>query len=231
MKNRSKGGRSLVEGKAHYITHNQIADWKHLLTHGHSVALWFFFSTQEHRTPAATVLHSEPGAAGMFLYPTAPSITYSICLFAYISFDKANLCNLNQWNNHWPGLKETQYGSVTFLCRPRGLFVLRGARVPPPLPPNAQTGANGHISHLLQRPSEHKQLCLPPQPFVLTTAIAPCPSRGPSCIISVEVGGTLLTAAAEDEVKSGSVGVLRLLSCSEKVLLHYTSVLRDTQSR
>lgn len=31
--------------------------------------------------------------------------------------------------------------------------------------PNAQTGANGHISHLQQRPSEHKQLCLPPQPL------------------------------------------------------------------
>ena len=168
----------------------------------------------------------------MFLYPSAPPITSGICLSAYISFDRANLCNLNQWNNHWPGLKETQYGSVTFLCRPRGLFCPAWSPSATAPPPNAQTGANGHISHLLQRPSEHKQLCLPPQPFVLTVAIAPCPSRGPSCIISMEVGGaTVLTTAAEDGVKSGRAGVLRSLSCFEKVLLHYTSVLRDTQSR
>lgn len=170
--------------------------------------------------PAAicTLLLSVHGAARIFLCPTATFITYSITLFAYmlIKFDKANLCNLNQWNNHWQSLKETQHGSVTFLCRPRGLFVLHGAGTPPP---NTQTGANGHISHRQQQPSEHKQCCLPPQPFVLTMATAPCPSSGPSCISSMGAGGTLLTTGAENGVKSGCVGVFRLL-CFERVLLH-----------
>lgn len=98
-------------------------------------------------------------------------------------------------------------------------------------PPNAQTWTNGHISHLQQRPSEHKQLCLPPQPFVLTMATAPCLSHVPSCISSMGVGGTLLITGAEEGVKSGCVGVLRLLSCFERVSLHYSSVLRETQSR
>jgi len=148
--------------------------------------------------PEATCipLLSVPVAAGILLYPPTPSITYSICLLVYmlISFDKANSANRNQWNNHWLGLKVRQYGSLTFFFRPRGLFVLHAAAAPaPPLPPptSAQAGANGHISHLQQRPSEHKQFCLPPQPFMLTMATAPCPNHGPSCISGVGVRSTL----------------------------------------
>lgn len=105
------------------------------------------------------------------------------CIHAH-RLDKGNLCNLNQWNNPWQGLKETQYGSVTFLCIPRGSFCPTWSLSATTPPPNAQTGANGHISHFQQRPSEHKQLCLLPQPLVLTMATAPCLSHGPSCISS-----------------------------------------------
>lgn len=94
-------------------------------------------------------------------------------------------------------------------------------------PPNAQTGANGHISHLQQRPSEHKQLCLLPQPLVLTMATAPCLSHGPSCISSMGEG-LLTTTGAERWVKSGCVRVFRLLLCFERVLLHYSSLLRHS---
>lgn len=142
MTNRCKGGHSLVEDTAHYITHNKQTE---------NTLFFYFDSNTQYNimiflstiVRSSNILHSEPGAAGMFLYPTTSHLTYSICPFAYINFDEANLCNLNQWNNHWLGLKETQYGSVTFLWRPRGLFVLRGARVPPPLPLMPRQGLMG----------------------------------------------------------------------------------------
>lgn len=147
MKDRYKGGRSLVEHKANCITKK---DWKHFFSTFDSkthCSVRNFQSTIVHKMPAAicTLLHSVPAAAGIFHHPTTPFITYSICPFAYmlISFDKANLCNLNQWNNHWLGLKAEQYGSVTFLCRPRGLFVMHGAQVPPPFPLMPRQGLMG----------------------------------------------------------------------------------------
>lgn len=76
-------------------------------------------------------------------------------------------------------------------CRARGLFVLHRVCAPAATapPPSAQTGANGHISHFQRRPSEHKQLCLLPQPLVLAVATAPCPSRcGPFCMSSTAEG-------------------------------------------
>lgn len=52
-------------------------------------------------------------------------------------------------------------------------------------PPDAPMGANGHISHLRQQPCEHKQLCLPPQPIVLTIAAAFMFGKG-SLVISAQ---------------------------------------------
>lgn len=43
--------------------------------------------------------------------------------------------------------------------------------------------------------------------------------------------GQTLTTGAEDGVKSGCVGVLRLLSCFERVLPHYSVVLRRNQDK
>lgn len=153
MKDRCKGRCSLVEHKPHYTTHNKFADWKHpfcfkFFNQRQCVVLWICsVHTIVHKMPAVTwtLLNSVPEAAGIFLYPTTPFMTYSIWPSAYmlIGLTKANLCNLNQWNNYWLGLKETQYGSVTFLCRPRGLFVLHGAWALPPLPLMPRQGLMG----------------------------------------------------------------------------------------
>lgn len=109
-------------------------------------------------------------------------LTY--CIHTH-QLDSANICNPNQWINPWEGLKEAQYGSVTFLCIPRGSFCPAWSLSATTHPPNAQTGANGHISHFQQQASEHKQLCLLPQPLVLTMATSLCLSHGSSCISSM----------------------------------------------
>lgn len=114
---------------------------------------------------------------------------------------------------------------------PKGSFCLAWSPSAATHPPSAQTGSNGHISHLQQQPSEHKQLCLPPRPFVLTMATAPCLSHGPSCIISMGIGGTLLTTGAYDGVKSGCVGGLKVIIMCFRRFCFITPLCLEIQSQ
>lgn len=72
------------------------------------------------------------------------------------------------------------------------VFVMHGAGEPPLLPPDAPMRTNGHISHPRQQPCEHKQLCLPPQPIVLTMEAAFTFGKG-SLVISSQAVEIKLT--------------------------------------
>lgn len=155
-----------------------------------------------------------PEAAGTFLCTPTRSVTYSICPFAYMhsGFDKANFCNLKPGKQLLTRPEGDTIWVSDLSLQAQGSFCPAwslGAATPPP---NARAGTNGYISHLQQRPSEHKQFYLPPQPFVLTMATAPCPSRCLSCVSRTQL---------KQRVKSGCAHMLRSLLCFEIVLLHY----------
>lgn len=87
------------------------------------------------------------------------------------------------WRRHYMGQWPFLQSQGVFLSCTESVYP-----PPPPLPLMPRQGLMGTSVTSNGRPSEHKQLCLLPQPLVLTVATAPCPSSGPSCISSTAEG-------------------------------------------
>lgn len=174
------------------------------------------------------LLHSDGRTAGIILHL---AITYSICPFPYMlsPFDKPYLHDLDHWNNHWHGPRKAQYGSVTFLCTPRGVFVVHRAPAPTPIPLMPRQGLMGtSVTSNNSRVNTNTSVCyhnllcwLRALPHVQVMV-------GPCCISSMGVEGTLNTNAAKDEVKNHHVSVSTFLSASLPLCAsRYTVKIRE----